>query len=367
MSTLEPGNALSGNQKVNTAKYPQKGAIASLSMGLALCAFLFSFSGCGSQPIKEDPQLAAKPIIWPSPPEPARISYSTTIAKPSDIGANKGFFKKLAEFVLGSKTEDIVKPYGVVTDSTERIIVADTAFKRVHIYDAKNNKYSYIDELDDDRYLESPISAAVDGEDNIYVTDSVLNKILVFSPKGEYLRSIGEGKRLTGIAINKQDKLLYMSDTASHNIGVYDLKGSLVNTIGKLGDKDGEFNYPVDLFINSNNELYVTDTMNFRIQIFDKDGKFISKIGRHGDGTGDLGRPKGVAADHDGNIYIVDAIFDTVQIFDRSGNFLLNFGSVGREAGKFWSPSGIYIDSTDKIYVADSYNKRIQVFEYHGN
>ncbi|MBI5642405.1 MAG: 6-bladed beta-propeller [Deltaproteobacteria bacterium] len=339
---------------------------------ISLYGFLFLsvalISGCASTEVElhEEIQTPQKPLIWPSPPEPARVSYFKTISKPADIGANKGFFRKVAEFLLGPKYDDIIKPYGISTDSGGRILVADTAFKRIHIYDVKNNKYSYIEEAGD-AALDSPIALAVDGEDNIYVTDSVANNVCVFNSKGRFLFSFNGGKRPTGIAINKADKLVYVSDTGKHEINVYDLKGKRVNTIGKWGSQPGEFNYPVDIFIDGHGDLFVADSMNFRIQIFDKGGKFLSTFGHHGDGTGDFGRPKGISVDKEGNIYVADALFDTVQIFDRNGNFLLNFGRLGKEIGSFWLPSGVFIDSGDKIYISDSYNRRIQVFEYHGN
>lgn len=340
-----------------------------LTPGIAALIFCFIlFSGCTASKIKEDRQAAdaALSLIWPNPPEPARIAYLKTIEKPQDIGAGTGFFAKLAEFILGARVDDIVKPYGVAVDSGGRIVVADTALRRVHIFDGREKKYNFIEDAGKETFS-SPIAVAVDASDNIYVTDSVLGKVFAYNKKGAVLFDFKAGERPTGIAVDKEDKKLYVSDTISHSINVYDLKGNLIRTIGKFGVKPGEFNYPVDLFVDKNGELYVIDAMNYRVQIFDKTGKFISMFGHQGDGTGDLGRPKGIAVDRDGNIYIADALFDTVQIFDREGRFLLNFGALGIEAGTFWMPCGVFIDDSDNIYVADSYNRRLQVFEYLGN
>lgn len=343
-------------------------AARTCAFGALLAAFCFTFTqGCGAPEVKQDvPQQSSKPLIWPAPPEPARIAYVKTIEKPQDIGATKGFFTKIFEFVMGSKVEEMIKPYGVTVDSAGRIIAVDTPLKRVHIFDPKKHEYTYIEEAGDFN-VDSPIAAAVDSADNIYVTDSGAGKVFVYNAKGRFQYAIGGVQRPTGIAINRSDKTLYVSDTGAHDIKVFDLKGKLEKTIGKRGDRDGELNYPVDLFIDRNGELYVNDSMNFRVQIFDKTGRFISKFGSHGDGSGDFGRPKGIAVDREGHIYVADAVFDTVQIFDRDGRFLLNFGTIGREPGTFWLPSGLYIDSGDKIYISDSYNKRIQVFEFLGN
>lgn len=336
--------------------------VALSAVALATGMTLFS---CASAPIEpfKSPTI---PIIWPAPPEAARISFVKTVERPEDIGARQGFFSRLADIVLGTDNDDIVKPYGLATDSAGRLLVADTAFKRVHIYDLFKGDYASIDSAGKER-LEAPIGVALDGQDNIYVTDSGAGKVYVYSKDADLLFQIPGFKRPTGIAVDKAEKRLYVADTAEHLIKTFDLSGNPIGVIGRRGEGAGEFNYPVDVFVDKDGNLYVNDAMNFRVQIFDRTGKFRYAFGRHGDGTGDIGRPKGVAVDSEGNIYIADAVFDTVQIFDRDGRFLLNFGKLGREQGKFYLPTGVYIDSKDRIYVSDSYNKRVQIFEYLGS
>lgn len=338
-----------------------------LDLALASAVLALGVWGCSSAPVKDEPALLTPqtPLIWPSPPEPARISYLSSIRKPDDIGANKGFFRRLTEFVLGPSSDEMIKPYGVTADSIGRIIVTDTAFRRVHVYDTKKKEYLSIDEAGKEEFA-TPIAAAADAENRIFVTDSGAGKVFVFNHKGKFLLAFEAGKRPTGIAINRAAGMVYVSDTPSHRVNMFGLDGSPRGSFGRLGVLDGEFNHPVDIAVDSEGMVYVVDSLNFRVQIFDRDGRFVARIGRHGDGTGDFGRPKGVAVDRDGHIYVADALFDTVQIFDREGNFLLNFGSLGRTAGRFWLPSGLFIDEDNKIYIGDAYNGRVQVFEYLG-
>ncbi len=329
---------------------------------LALAAVL---SGCSGSSVPDRAQAPQAPLVWPAPPEPARISYVQKIENPKDIGASKGIFSRLVELVVGGRYDAMVKPFGMAIDSKGRLLVADTSLKRVHVYDMERKKYSYIEKAGKTT-LVSPISVAVDSKDNIYVTDSILARVVVFGPDAKYVRDFEAGERPTGIAVDAAGKKLYVADTKTHKIGVYGLDGSEMATIGKWGSDPGEFNYPVDVYVDKKGDLYVVDSMNYRVQIFGRDGKFQTSFGQHGDGTGDFGRPKGVTVDVAGNIYVTDALFDTVQIFDREGNFLLSFGSLGRTPGNFWLPTGVYAGSGNKIYVADSYNKRVQVFEYLG-
>lgn len=357
MKTSEQASAGTGKNRV----------LARLATAAAAASVALMLFGCSSAPVKAAPELLSPqtPLIWPSPPEPAKISYVAAIKKPEDIGANKGFFKRIAEFVLGASSDDIIKPYGVTVDGAGRLIVTDTSFKRVHLYDLKKKEYSFIDKPGKEEFS-TPIASATDSENRVFVTDSTAGRVFVFSPRGKFIKSFEAGARPTGIAINKAAGVVYVSDTGAHVINMFDLDGKPAGSFGKHGVLEGEFNYPVDISIDREGMVYVVDAMNFRVQIFSRDGRFNHAFGSHGDGTGDFGRPKGIAIDRDGHIYVADAYFDTVQIFDRQGNFLLNFGSLGRTAGKFWLPSGLFVDEGNKIYVGDSYNSRVQVFEYLG-
>lgn len=357
-----------GEGMTKTAPLPGKGRPGNpVVLGVVLVFLAISLvAGCSTQDVQQAKGTPQKPLIWPAPPAPPRITYTQLIERPADIGVKKGLFTRLVEFVVGERYDAIVKPYGMAVDSTGRIIVADTALKRVHIFDPAKNKYSFIENAGDREFL-SPIGVTVDDTDLIYVTDSVLAKVLAFDRDGSFVYEVDAGIRPTGIAFNRANDRFYVSDTASHQLLAFNSEGDLLGTIGKWGNGEGEFNFPVDIFTDDEGDIYVVDSMNYRVQIFDKSEKFRTAFGRHGDGTGEFGRPKGLAVDSEGNIYVADALFDTVQIFNRDGDYLLNFGTLGKRPGNFWLPTGLYIDGADNIYVADSYNKRVQIFEYMGS
>jgi DNA-binding beta-propeller fold protein YncE len=335
-------------------------------------AFLFLVLGCAGSPDKrggdgeEFPRKISREVVWPKPPAQARIAYVRSFASSSDLkDGGKTFLKMAMDVILGPKLEKIIKPFGVAVDSKKRLVVADSAFRRIHIFDIEGNKYKMITRAGGGEF-QTPIGVAVDNLDNIYVADSAARKVFVFNARGGHLFDIDGFDRPTGLAVNGGDGVLYVVDSGDHNVKVFDLKGALLRTIGTRGGGDGEFNHPVGICLDRDGDLYVTDTMNFRVQIFDKHGNFINKFGKNGDGTGSMARPKGIAVDRDGNIYIADALFDTIQIFNRDGAFLLNFGAIGRGDENLWMPAGLYIDASSRIYAADAYNGRVQIYEYLG-
>ncbi len=346
-----------------------RGPMQVLLLGLALLVALPA-RGEPAALAPSAPQAAAPELVWPSPPLRPRIRYIGSITSPEDIGHEKGFLRKVWDFIRGEVDDErIVRPMAIAVDGKDRLLVADTKRGRVHIFDRSQRRYAFLRGSKWDT-LRLPIGLAVDGDDRIYVADGELNKIFVFRPDGKFdrlLDTAGWLRRPSALAIDRVRKRLYVADTPSHEIKVIDLaSGKLANVIGRRGVAPGEFNFPTFLAVDRAGRLAVTDSMNMRIQIFDADGKQVSAFGKHGDGSGDFSAPKGVALDSAGHVYVSDAGFDNVQVFDERGQLLLFWGISGHEAGKFWLPAGLWIDAQDRLYVADSYNSRVQIFQYLG-
>ena len=138
-----------------------------------------------------------------------------------------------------------------------------------------------------------------------------------------------------------------------------------MQTIGKTGQAQGEFNLPTELRLDGPN-LMVVDAMNFRVQVFDRSGSFQYAVGKIGDSPGAMFRPKAVSVDSEGDLYVVDALWGVVQVFNRQGELLYYFGSRGTHAAEFQLPAGLFIDHSDRVFVVDSFNRRVQVFQYVG-
>ncbi len=290
----------------------------------------------------------------------------------SEVKPNRGFWNKVVDVIAGApEFKFLIRPYSIVTDSHGRMIITDPGADGVHIFDFGQRKYKFIEHRGKGAML-APQCVAVDGRDNIYVTDSDSGEIFVFEPNGKFLRTIGamkggEGyfKRPTGIAIDSAAERIYVTDTLRNQVFILDMQGTVLQIIGKTGDAEGEFNYPTELRLNGPN-LLVVDAMNFRVQVFDLYGNFQSSIGKLGDNAGAMFRPKAVSVDSEGDIYIADALWGVIQVFNRQGQLLYYFGARGTHAGEFQLPAGLFIDRDDRVFVVDSFNRRVQVFQYNG-
>lgn len=344
-------------------KQIQLGKMLSL---VGLVSLLFSLFACTARtPLPQHEELS---LFWPPPPDVARIAFVRSISGPEDLGIRKGFFQWLGEVFTGSTRSQLVKPMAVTLSTDNVLYVADPGVEGVHRFDLNAGKYQVI-RRDDDKPLPSVVGLVSGADGRVYVSDSQLDKIYRIDPGAQFAVPLTLGailKHPTGLAWSATSDRLFVVDTWSHDIKVFNDDGSLHQVLGQRGKEPGQFNYPTYIWRQEDGRLLITDSLNFRIQILDGQGKFIKSFGQPGSTSGNLSRPKGIAMDRQDHVYVVDSLFHSLQIFDQDGQLLLPIGQQGNGPGEFWLPVGIFISDENEIYIADSYNHRVLVFRYLG-
>jgi DNA-binding beta-propeller fold protein YncE len=204
-----------------------------------------------------------------------------------------------------------------------------------------------------------PVDATCDNFGNIYVTDTQADKIWKFSPEGDSLLCFGykyTGQDILGlnhpkgIAVDDSGNI-WITDCYQSKVKKYDGQGNYISTIGKHGNKAGEFNQPTGIAI-SGNEIYVVDHLNDRVQVFNKTGAFIRQFGNNC-----LKQPAGIAirnSETEKLVYVCDSQNDRIVIFDTTGNLVNSIDSLGLD-----KPWDICFDNNNNLYIADVYNNRV--------
>lgn len=347
---------------------------------LLLAAGAAMFCACAKVPtemrLHPSEESAAVSRVWPSSPEQPRYRYAGELTGEPNFGPVAGIEPSTAEKLfrwvvgLGSRRRGakvLVRPQNGVVDEEGRIYVTDVGRRAVFAFDQKAGKLQIWEYADQFSSFISPIGIAIGKDGEVLVADSGLARIVRLNREGRPLGSIGKGELLrpTGLARDSATGHLFVSDTAAHDIKVFDDAGRLVKQIGRRGTDPGEFNAPTFLSF-AGGKLYVSDTLNARVQVIDADGPPITLIGRRGLYVGNLTRPKGVAVDADGNVYVVESYYDYLLIFDAAGRFLLPIGGTGTAVGQFFLPTGIWTDAQGRVFIADMFNGRVLILQYMG-
>ena len=157
------------------------GAVLLLGCALVVCA---SRLGSGTRQQK-NPALVVPVITMDGG---RRLEFVRAFSSEKELNPNPSFWKRAVDLVAGPPDyRQLIRPYGIATDSRGRIIVADPGAPAVHIFDFDKKKYHCL-KGGKGEDLQSPISVAVDAKDNIYVTDSISRKIFVFDADGKFRR-----------------------------------------------------------------------------------------------------------------------------------------------------------------------------------
>ena len=150
-----------------------------------------------------------------------------------------------------------------------------------------------------------PAGIATDSAGNIYVADSLSNRIEKFNPTGRLLAlasdagAAGALKEPWGIAADTKGNI-YVADTWNHRIVKMDAQLHAVATWGYPTKPTGPDSLlslygPRSVAIDSDGNLLVTDTGDSRIIKYSPVGEPLGSFGSPGTGAGQFQEPVGIA------------------------------------------------------------------------
>ncbi|MBN1565659.1 MAG: hypothetical protein JXA10_17570, partial [Anaerolineae bacterium] len=250
---------------------------------------------------------------------------------------------------IGSSTVDIREPAypedDVYQDITAELIIGETSA------------------------MNAPRDVAVGPDGNLYVADAGRSRILVLSPTGDVVRTLGEAAEPNGLPVLSQawgvdvapDGAVYVADTWNHRVVVFSPEGEVSNTWGHYGvvpddTSTDAFWGPRDIAISPAGLVYVADTGGKRVRAYTMDGEWVRDLGGSGTALGQMDEPVGLAFNPvSGNLYVAEAWNQRIQEFDPNG-FTVRVFEVNMWFQNRQSPNRPYIavspDGT-LIYVTD--------------
>jgi sugar lactone lactonase YvrE len=223
-----------------------------------------------------------------------------------------------------------------------------------------------------DSKLSAPTSVALDSHENIYVTQSIENKLIKFSQSGAYIKTLNGLSEPLGIAVDQNGRI-YVGNKAGKNVAVYDAGFTF---LFKLGAGDGEISQPTSIAIYGE-LIYVADSKEDMIKVYNPDGSFYFSFGSTGGADGQFNFPTSIAVDEiSGEIIVLDRQHRQswmgdgqgarIQVFDMNGVFKRSFGEYGIGDGKLNRAVGVTVDNEGRIYATDTFQQLVQVFDSNG-
>jgi sugar lactone lactonase YvrE len=228
-----------------------------------------------------------------------------------------------AEMIKNKVEAHFVRIIGLAMDDDDRLFVSDAALHHVLVFNAAHKAENIITEG-----LVSPGSMALDRENRIlYVSDVELDQVLAYDADSlKLLRKMGttghkhelttpgDFAKPTGLAVDK-DGNLYVADTLNDRIEIFDADGNFVKTFGKNGDGPGAFARPKGVTIDSDGNIWVTDGALDRVQVFNQDLQLLIIMGGHGLLPGQFQGLVGIYADKNNRIFTSEIYPGRVQQF----------------------------------------------------
>ncbi len=222
----------------------------------------------------------------------------------------------------------------------------------------------------------------------LFVGNATTHHVEVYRVAGpgkkiEFLYNLGAQEQATAtffqvpsdIAIDKQQRLVFVLDSASRQVNVFDVRGSFLYTISPSGE--ATLLSPTAIAVDeTRQEVLVSDYGDpsgtffggartaARILFYTYNGTYLGQI----DGAHRFARPQGLAVDDVGRVYVAEALLGQIFVFNRSTGEIVNkLGSFGEAPGQLQLPLDVVLDQkSGDLFVTNNMLQRVEVFRGAG-
>jgi DNA-binding beta-propeller fold protein YncE len=228
-----------------------------------------------------------------------------------------------AELIKNKVQAHFVRIIGLAMDDNDRLFVSDPGLNHVLVFNAQHKAEDVITDG-----MVSPGGLAIDTQNRVlYVADVEQDQVLVYDADSlKLLRKIGTGgqkhalttpgdfARPGGVAVDHEGNL-YVADTLNNRVEIFDGDGKFISTFGKAGDGPGYFSRPKGVAIDGDGHIWVVDGMEDRVQVFDQEAQLLITFGGHGLLPGMFQGIVGITIDKKNRVFTSEIFPGRVQQF----------------------------------------------------
>ncbi|XP_065889182.1 E3 ubiquitin-protein ligase TRIM71-like [Dysidea avara] len=189
-------------------------------------------------------------------------------------------FKLNGEFISQFGSEGTAKsqfqsPYGLVLSQSELLFVCDKDNSRIQVFQNGCFSYSFGQNGTEPGTFNKPNDLTLDdGEDQLFITDFLSDRIQVFTPKGQFLKVFGN---FTDVPFELQGPLgihytpdghLVISYYRTDCVVVFEEDGKFTSAIEGTYQGKKRFQHPGGVVMMDNGQIVIADQLGHRLVVF---------------------------------------------------------------------------------------------------
>eukprot|EP01124_Arcella_intermedia_P006813 TRINITY_DN14109_c0_g1_i1.p1 TRINITY_DN14109_c0_g1~~TRINITY_DN14109_c0_g1_i1.p1 ORF type:complete len:704 (+),score=191.81 TRINITY_DN14109_c0_g1_i1:61-2172(+) len=301
-----------------------------------------------------------------------------------------------------AKVAKFNKPYGIVVDKHNNLIVVDHEGCRIRKIDpttgivstiAGSGLEGYLDGDASNAKFDCPFGISMDKVGNLFIGDYINHRIRKLSLNGKVETFAGDGNQgfndgipgtfsgPRGVAVDQEGNV-YVADGDNHRIRKVLPNGTVTTLAGDgtrgytdgLDPKKAKFSVPRGVAVDNKGNVFVADTDNHVIRKIAPSGEVSTVAGDGNEGfvngnakSARFSRPFGITVDLYDNIIVADSRNHAIRKITPEGevSVLAGTGKKGFLDGDssialFNCPTGVAADMSGNYLVADDENHRIR-------
>jgi DNA-binding beta-propeller fold protein YncE len=255
---------------------------------------------------------------------------------------------------------------------TGELFVCDSMGNRILIFDPQGT-FRY--QIPGGRVFDAPQDVAVDPDGYLLVLayrrerpvlleldfdGAFRREIALALPEGSAAPAIGS------IALSPRGDRIYALDEAQQRLWMSDRDGRVTGSVDlAVTEPDGT---PVERFFGrvdvSGETVLVVVASDGAALLLDLDGNRRGSVGEHGTAPCQLGSPRAAALTAAGQVVFVDHQRMKILLWDPATNLCLGeFYGMGSAPGYFYYPRDVALGPEGRLYVAQGFQGRVQAYE----
>ncbi|MEP6871360.1 MAG: flippase activity-associated protein Agl23 [Anaerolineaceae bacterium] len=275
---------------------------------------------------------------------------------------------------VGTQPGQFFQPTDVETDAQGNLYVIDSKTKKLQKFDPNGILIASVDvraNPSDSADSSEPWGLAVQpGTGRVVVADTFGWKVRVFDKDLKPALSFGNAPDTSKTpgpfdlfgprdAIIDASGNIWVTDTGNDRIQVYTPEGQFLKTVGSSGSGPSQFDEPVGISQGPDGAIFVADMFNRRVVVLNADGSFKTQFPVDGWGGQEVLDKPYVRALSDGRVAVSLPSLNQVRIYSPAGKLV---GNVSAPEDPLNRPYGILQTADGKLWVAEGGSARLRLF-----